>query len=105
MIRIMLACAQGVSTSLLVTKMNKAAKEANIDAEIWAADYSSIEDRLGTFDVLLLGPQICYAIDEVIEIIHGTTPVELIRQNDYGRCNGKAVLEFALTLWEDFHHE
>ena len=86
--RIMLACAQGVSTSLLVTKMKKAAQEKGIEAEIWAVDYSSVGYRIGTFDVLLLGPQISYALDEIKEAVNGAAPVALIRQRDYGRCNG-----------------
>lgn len=98
--RIMLACAQGVSTSLLVTKMKKAAREKGIEAEIWAVDYSSVGDRIGTFDVLLLGPQISYALDEIKEAVNGAAPVALIRQLDYGRCNGAAVLEYALELME-----
>ena len=36
MIRIMLCCASGMSTSLLVEKMKKAALEQGIEAEIWA---------------------------------------------------------------------
>ena len=98
--RIMLACAQGVSTSLLVTKMKKAAQEKGLEAEIWAVDYSSVGDRIGTFDVLLLGPQISYALDEIKEAVNGAAPVALIRQLDYGRCNGAAVLEYALELME-----
>lgn len=101
MLKIMLACAQGVSTSLLVTKMVQAAEEKGTEAEIWAVDYSSVEDRLGTFDVLLLGPQISYAFDEIKEIVGDKAPVEVIKAQDYGRCNGKAVLEFALQLWEE----
>lgn len=98
MYRIMLACAQGVSTSLLVTKMQKAARDQGIDAEIWAVDYSSVPDRIGTFDVLLLGPQVSYAFDEVKEQVGDAAPVALIKQMDYGRCNGPAVLAYALEL-------
>ena len=35
MVRIMLACAQGLSTSLLVTKMQQAAEADKIDATIY----------------------------------------------------------------------
>ena len=34
--RIMLACVAGMSTSLLVSKMQKAAQEKNMDIEIFA---------------------------------------------------------------------
>lgn len=96
MYRIMLACAQGVSTSLLVTKMEQAAAKRGIDAQIWAVDYASVADRLGEFDVLLLGPQVSYAFDEIKEQVGDAAPCALIRQLDYGRCNGDAVLSFAL---------
>ena len=36
MIKIMLACSTGMSTNLLVTKMEAADKEQNIEAQIWA---------------------------------------------------------------------
>ena len=35
MIKIMLACSAGMSTSLLVTKMQEAAKEKGVECEIW----------------------------------------------------------------------
>ena len=38
--RIMLICAAGMSTSLLVTKMEKAAKDAGDDVEIFALPLS-----------------------------------------------------------------
>lgn len=98
MVRIMLACAQGVSTSLLVSRMKKAAQTSGVEAQIWAVDYESVRDRVGSFDVLLLGPQVSYAFDEVKEAVGGAAPVELIKQMDYGRCNGEAVLQFALDL-------
>ena len=34
----MLCCASGMSTSLLVEKMKKAADEENIEVDIWAAN-------------------------------------------------------------------
>lgn len=36
MIKIMLCCASGMSTSLLVEKMKKAAQEQGVETEIWA---------------------------------------------------------------------
>lgn len=56
MIRIMLACAGGMSTSLLVTKMEEEAKNQGVDCKIWAVGEGSIASRLGEFDVLLLDP-------------------------------------------------
>ena len=57
---IMLVCSAGMSTSLLVTKMEAAAKEENFDAEIFAVSSTEANNTLAekNVDVLLLGPQV-----------------------------------------------
>ena len=84
MIKIMLACSAGMSKSLLVTKMQEAAKEKGVECEIWAISEVNLQNEITKCDVLLLGPQVRY--------------IEVINMIDYGRCNGKAVLERALEL-------
>lgn len=95
---IMLACAAGMSTSILVAKMQEAAKEQGKDYKIWAIDQSLIEDNLGQFDVLLLGPQVQHTLKKVTKLVGDTTPVAVIKAVDYGRGNGVAVLAFAEEL-------
>lgn len=46
MIRIMLCCASGMSTSLLVEKMKKAADEENIEVDIWAVGANEVKQML-----------------------------------------------------------
>ncbi len=46
MIKIMLACSAGMSTSLLVTKMESAAKENGIESQIWAIPESTIQNEI-----------------------------------------------------------
>ena len=75
--RIMLICAAGMSTSLLVTKM------------------------INTVDCILLGPQVRYAKSEVEKLIEETgkdIPLDVIEMKDYGMMDGKAVYEFAKKL-------
>ena len=99
MIKIMLACSAGMSTSLLVTKMENAAQEKGIEAEIWAISEVNLANEITKCDVLLLGPQVRYILNKAKTLAepHGI-PVEVINMMDYGRCNGKAVLERALEL-------
>ncbi|MGT2785859.1 PTS sugar transporter subunit IIB [Streptococcus merionis] len=96
--RIMLACAAGMSTSILVAKMEEAAKEQGKDYKIWAIDQSLIEDNLGNFDVLLLGPQVQHTLKKVKNIVGDRAPVAVIKASDYGRGNGAAVLKHAEEL-------
>ncbi|MDN6852771.1 MAG: PTS sugar transporter subunit IIB, partial [Tetragenococcus koreensis] len=55
---IMLVCSAGMSTSLLVTKMQKAAEEQGVDTDIFAVSSSEADTQLENkdVDVLLLGP-------------------------------------------------
>ena len=96
--KILLACNAGLSTSMLVQKMKDSAEERKIDVEILAVSVNSINDYLD-YDVLLLGPQVRYILSKAKGLAdpHGI-PVEVINMMDYGRCNGKAVLERALEL-------
>lgn len=99
MIKIMLACSAGMSTSLLVTKMEAAAKEAGIEAQIWAISEVNLPNEIDKCDVLLLGPQVRYILSKATEMAKPhQIPVEVINMMHYGRCDGKAVLDRALEL-------
>lgn len=99
MVKIMLACSAGMSTSLLVSKMEVAAKDAGVEAEIWAISEVNLADEIAKCDVLLLGPQVRYVLSKAQKLAkpHGI-PVEVINMMHYGRCDGKAVLQRALEL-------
>lgn len=95
---IMLACCAGMSTSLVVAKMEEAAKDQGKDYKIWAVDQTKIEEELGNFDVLLLGPQVRHMLRKVTKLVGDQAPVAVISPMDYGRCNGAAVLKQAEEL-------
>lgn len=99
--QIMLVCAAGMSTSLLVSKMQKAAKEQKIEADIFAISESEVDQilRSKNVDVLLLGPQVRYlkgAYD--VKYKNKKIPIEVINMADYGMMNGANVLKQAITL-------
>lgn len=99
MIKIMLACSAGMSTSLLVTKMEAAAKAQNIDAQIWAISEANLADEITKCDVVLLGPQVRYVLSRAQEMAKPhNIPVEVINMMHYGTCNGKLVLDRAIEL-------
>lgn len=99
MFRIMLACSAGMSTSLLVTKMEAAAKEAGIEAQIWAISEAHIDKEVDKCDVILLGPQVRFVLNRAQQIAKPhNVPVEVINMMHYGRCDGKAVLDRAIEI-------
>ena len=65
---IRLFCAAGMSTSLLVKKMEEAAKEKGKDADIAAYPFTEMERVIEGVDVALLGPQVGYQLGRAKEI-------------------------------------
>lgn len=97
MVNILLCCSAGMSTSMLVKKMIQAAEENGIEAEIWAISKSELSAHKDKADVVLIGPQIRFAINSVKEEVGSDKPVDVIDIRDYGTMNGKKVLDFALS--------
>lgn len=99
---ILLVCSAGMSTSLLVTKMETAAKDAGDEVKIFALPFSDTEKVLEDVDVILLGPQVRFqkaAIEKLAKARkNGPIPVAVIDMKDYGTMNGKAVYETAKKL-------
>lgn len=97
--KIMLVCSAGMSTSLLVTKMQKSSTEQGLDTEIFACSEAEAKDKYKTVDVILLGPQVRFLLSNIKKAVDGTgIPVAVIDSIDYGTMNGEAVLNKALTL-------
>ena len=58
--RIVLCCAAGMSTSMLVNKMKAEAQQRALALEIYAVAVAEFERELPNADVILLGPQVKY---------------------------------------------
>lgn len=100
---IMLVCSAGMSTSLLVSKMQKSAEAQGVDADIFAVGASEVDNTLSSknVDVLMLGPQVRFMKNQFEEKVEGKDiPVEVINMQDYGMVNGEKVLQAALDLIE-----
>jgi PTS system cellobiose-specific IIB component len=95
--KILLVCAAGMSTSMLVKKMEEAAKEKGIEVEISALPVAECSKKVEEVDIVLLGPQVRYQKAQVDALVKGRIPVEVIDMLMYGTMNGKAVLENALA--------
>ena len=98
---IMLVCSAGMSTSLLVTKMEKAAEARGLDAEIFAVSASEADTNLESknIDVMLLGPQVRFMKAQFEpKVAAKGVPLDIINMQDYGMMNGEKVLDQALSL-------
>lgn len=104
MLKIMLACSAGMSTSLLVTRMQKSADERKLECKIWAVSESALTTEYANepCDVLLIGPQVRFRLNSIKEQVKNAIPVDVIDMRTYGMMDGAKVLDQALKLLEDF---
>jgi len=104
--KIMICCGAGMSSSVLVEQMKKAAKKQGDEVEITAMAAEALMQHLQfeTYDVVMLGPQLAFMADRLESFLkdkgpHGTAiPFEVINPLDYGRLRGAAVLARAEEL-------
>ncbi|WP_373899357.1 PTS sugar transporter subunit IIB [Haloimpatiens sp. FM7315] len=105
---ILLVCANGASTGVLVEKMKTftkeheklKTKEINIDA----TSFENLQNYLQSnkMDVVLIGPQIRFKEEEVKEICSPySIGVQVINTQDYGRMDAPAVLKAAIELYKN----
>ena len=76
-----------------------AAKAQGKDYKIWAIEQGEIQNELGNFDVLLLGPQVRHILRRVTKLVGDRAVVDVIDGPSYGRCDGAAVLKQAEELY------
>lgn len=89
--KIVLFCAAGMSTSLLVTKMKEAAVSMDYEVEINAYPLSEASEKGVDADIILLGPQVRFDLKKV-QAMFPEKKVEAIEMRAYGMMDGKAVI-------------
>ena len=92
--KIILLCSAGMSTSMLVKKMQEAAAADNYACEIAAFPMSEAKEKAADADIIFLGPQVRFSKGKVEEQCPGR-PVEVIDMKLYGRMDGKGVIAIA----------
>lgn len=101
--RILLACAAGMSTSMVVTRMEKEATTRGLEYCIYAIPEQNLRDELESCGsevaVVLLGPQVRFKLEENRKLTDSyQIPIAVIDSVSYGTLNGAKVLDQALAL-------
>jgi len=90
--KIILMCAQGMSTSVMVKRIREAAKSEGYECTVNAYAVAQAKTVGADADIIILGPQIRFDKEQVISECPDI-PVEIIDMAAYGRMDGKKVLE------------
>ena len=94
-----LLCSAGMSTSLLVTRMQEYANSIGYEVNIAAYPVAEAEMRGKDADIVLLGPQVKFALKKVKDLVK--CPVECIPMKSYGIMDGKGVVDWAKGILGD----
>lgn len=95
--KIILLCAGGMSTGMLVKKMQEAAAADGLQCTIEAFSHAEAKDKAADADCILLGPQIRFAKDKIVAACPGV-PIDAIDMKIYGRMDGKGAIDVAKKL-------
>lgn len=93
---ILLICSSGMSTSLIVSRMRKAARDQEKEYKITAVGVDSAYEYYDDTDVILIGPQISSYIKTIQE--ESGLPTAIIDRANYGSCRGEEILKEAEAL-------
>jgi cellobiose PTS system EIIB component len=104
MIRVLIVCSWGMSTSLLVDSMLEAAQKRGYELSVEALSAGEYAGRVEECDVVLIAPQIRHLRKSIEKLAMATgKPVALIEPFHYATMNGEAVLEQVLRLLASAH--
>lgn len=101
MIKMVLACGAGMSSSMLLERIKVAADKRGIEIVIDAIPHASIEDYIGFVDVVLLGPQLAHVQRTLTKRLGALgIGVGLISVKDYANMDGERLLDQAIEIKE-----
>ncbi len=94
--RILLCCNAGMSSSILVSKIQAAAAKRGEEVTVAAVASSAVKQEVGKWDCCLVGPQLIFAVDTVKAQLN--IPVASIEPRVYAMADGDAALDFAKKI-------
>jgi len=97
---IVLLCAQGMSTGMLMNKMVEVAAKTGYECTIKAYPVNQAKIVASRADCMLIGPQVRYELEQV-QADCPNVPVAIIDMVAYGRLDGAKVLALAKKLMND----
>lgn len=99
MVRVLIVCSWGMSTSLLVDSLLAAAEAAQMELQVEALSAGEYAARVDECEVVLIAPQIRHLRKSIEKLaISLGKPVAMIEPFHYATMNGQAVLEQIMLL-------
>ncbi|GAA0742458.1 PTS sugar transporter subunit IIB [Clostridium oceanicum] len=102
--KIVLCCAGGFSTTMLMDRMKNTVKESKKlkeeDFKFEAIPVDLLEKEIDECDVVVVGPQIAHKLDYIESITKPKDiPYVVIDQDTYGKMDGATSLKLAILAY------
>ncbi len=94
--KIILACSAGLSTSLLVSRMQEAAQQMGYACSIEAVPIDDLMTTPVEVDMILLGPQIRFKLKQIKASYN--CPIEVVDMPTYAVMNGAKVMKHVVEV-------
>lgn len=98
--KIGLFCTGGLTTTLLVNKMNMIANERGYDFDITCYPTSALKEKGRVCDLIILGPQAASSLDEV-KVLFPQKKIMVCDPGVFSQLDGKKILEAAMDFLEN----
>ena len=95
--KILLVCAGGMSTGLLMKNMETYWAEQNEELVINAVGMNEYDPAYKEYDIVLVGPQISYRLNQIKE--DTGLPCEMIPALDYAIANCPNIMKLAKKMY------
>lgn len=91
--KILLCCAAGMSSSIMVKVLRTEAREAGLDYIISSVDVGKVQDYIHLVDVVLIAPQIAFEYERINNIASEyKVKVIVMKDSEYGNMQAKEIL-------------
>ena len=98
--KIILLCSGGMSTGILLSKMEEYAKKINFECEISAHGVNRAGDEGSDADVILLAPQVRFVADDIRKKCPNAI-VEVVDMMEYGTMNGEKIIKHIVSILDE----
>lgn len=103
--KILLCCAGGFSTNMLMQNMKKVVKESaklnENDFAFTAIPADSLESEIDNWDIVMIGPQVSHKTDFIASLCEPRNiPYVVIDKDVYGKMDGATVMKLALVTYK-----
>jgi len=99
--KVLLVCNAGMSTSMLMQKMQEVVNARGVNVSVDARGYRDALRDFVDYDVVLVGPQVRHQFEQLKKKTKGVCACDLINMKDYGMMDGEKVLDQAIRLYEE----